>query len=395
MLFWELKKLLQRRSTLVSVLLALAVCLCTAFVSSFSSYDTAYDAFTEQACQAKLRWRDSAAAWEGAVTGDKLLAALSGVDVSTPDSRDRTLHPTAPLQALAGIGLGQAQLQECETVLFPTADLTDAQRAALSDFYMLRREKLEEMLAQQLKTSRDRALFLSMDDTVPTPYVFSYALPHDSFCNNLIVVQLFCMLLTCVIIAPVFTVEYQTRAAHLVLCTRHGRGQLAKAKLAAALLVSGGVYLVCMTVYVGVQLALFGTHGLDGSFQLTSWYAVLPVTLGQAELLGIGLGFLAVLASAAITAALSAALSSAFHVYVIVDGVLLLVPMFGGAVAAIRPYAQLLPFNNYFAELTQFRVYHPFGIPVWQPVMQCCMLLLYIAVCLPLAGWVYTNHQVK
>ena len=54
----------------------------------------------------------------------------------------------------------------------------------------------------------------------------------------------------------------------------------------------------------------------------------------------------------------------------------------------MQTYTQLLPFNNYFAELTQFRVYHPFGLPVWQPGMQCCMLLLYLAVCLPLAGWV-------
>ena len=61
----------------------------------------------------------------------------------------------------------------------------------------------------------------------------------------------------------------------------------------------------------------------------------------------------------------------------------------------MQPHAQLLPFNIYFAELTQFKVYHPFGISVWQPVMQCCMMLLYLAVCLPLAGWVYTNHQVK
>lgn len=61
----------------------------------------------------------------------------------------------------------------------------------------------------------------------------------------------------------------------------------------------------------------------------------------------------------------------------------------------MQTYTQLLTFNNYFAELTQFRVYHPFGLPVWQPGMQCCMMLLYLAVCLPLAGWVYTNHQVK
>ena len=61
----------------------------------------------------------------------------------------------------------------------------------------------------------------------------------------------------------------------------------------------------------------------------------------------------------------------------------------------MQTYTQLLTFNNYFAELTQFRVYHPFGLPVWQPVMQCCVLLLYLAVCLPLAGWVYSIHQVK
>ena len=61
----------------------------------------------------------------------------------------------------------------------------------------------------------------------------------------------------CVAAAPVFAGEYQERTVGVILATRHGKGRLVAAKLAASFLFSTCVYALFAAVVVGIPLAFF------------------------------------------------------------------------------------------------------------------------------------------
>ena len=120
-------------------------------------------------------------------------------------------------------------------------------------------------------------------DAVQKPYTYyfgagSEAIEYQSLLGLLLT------LLCAVIAAPIFSVDAQTGAQDIQLCTKHGGLRLAGVKLAAALLVTGGAYLLCGVVWIVATNTLFGWEGTQTSVQwLFSVTSLLPYTTGQLQ----------------------------------------------------------------------------------------------------------------
>lgn len=82
-------------------------------------------------------------------------------------------------------------------------------------------------------------------------------------------------------VSPVFSSEYESGAAALLLTTKHGKGRLVWSKLVAALLFTAGYLAVGILAGVGVVGLFLGFSGADLPVQL--WNSVIPynLTLGQ------------------------------------------------------------------------------------------------------------------
>lgn len=175
-------------------------------------------------------------------------------------------------------------------------------------------------------------------DAVQKPYTYYFGAGSESI-EYQSLLGLLLTLLCAVIAAPIFSADAQSGAQDIQLCTRHGGARLAATKLAAALTVTGGAYLLCGVVWIVVTNTLFGWEGTRTSVQWAVSFSVtslLPYTIGQMQwvmLLGNFLMFLTEVAFALAVSvwaksnltALSAALVSVVApliVYMVVPGTL-------------------------------------------------------------------------
>ena len=120
---------------------------------------------------------------------------------------------------------------------------------------------------------------------VQMPYTYYFGAGSEAI-EYQTLLGLLLTLLCAVIAAPIFSADAQSGAQDIQLCTRHGGLRLAVTKLAAALTVTGGVYLLCGVVWIVVTNTLFGWEGTQTSVQWAVSFSVtslLPYTIGQMQ----------------------------------------------------------------------------------------------------------------
>ncbi len=117
----------------------------------------------------------------------------------------------------------------------------------------------------------------------------------------------FLILLFCVVIsAQVFSGDYQSGADDILRCTKQGGLRLGAAKVAAALLLSGTAFALCVTVYILTANSLFGWECTKSSIQMMySIVTLVDMDIGQLQWFFAFAGLLSVLASVSFTLLLS------------------------------------------------------------------------------------------
>ena len=388
---WELIKILKRRMTRVILAVSLVLAAGSALFLGFSNYSFGVEvaAPTWQARSRSVQATADAAAWHGPLTAETLCAARD---------RCRTV-----LQQPAG-DLNGADAYVAGDILYMAARVfTEAGEISWAN-WPAQSTALDDDALAQLYTLRARHV-AAMIDAAPADRQAALRVLNDRVDGHEAeIVQLgnvifLVGLLLCAAVAPVFCGEVHTRVYTVSHCARHGRGRLAAAKLAAALVFAGGAFAVCTGVFVAVQLALFGARGLSASLQITAPDCVLPLSYGQAEawlLLG---GLVSCLAGVAITAALSARLDSEFPVLLVLFALLVFLRalveagMLGGP---LEPLSQSLPFLSGLQEFLDNRLLAlPGGPALPAPWYRLAVQSLYLVVLLPLAWRWYARRQVR
>ena len=397
---WELIKILKRRMTRVILTVSLVLAAGSALFLGFSNYSFGVEvaAPTWQARSRSVQATADAAAWHGPLTAETLCAARD---------RCRTVlqQPAGDLNGadayVAGDILYMAarvftEAGEISWANWP-AQSTALDDDALAQLYTLRARHVAAMI-DAAPADRQAAL-RALNDRVSIPFVYDWVDGHEAEIVQLGNVIFLVGLLLCAAVAPVFCGEVHTRVYTVSHCARHGRGRLAAAKLAAALVFAGGAFAVCTGVFVAVQLALFGARGLSASLQITAPDCVLPLSYGQAEawlLLG---GLVSCLAGVAITAALSARLDSEFPVLLVLFALLVFLRALVGAGmlgGPLEPLSQSLPFLSGLQEFLDNRLLAlPGGPALPAPWYRLAVQPLYLVVLLPLAWRWYVRRQVR
>lgn len=243
----------------------------------------------------------------------------------------------------------------------------------------------------------ERAYWTQMQASVPKPLEYGYVGGWSNIIDCA-AFAVFAILAVCVTLAPVFSFEYQSGSAAVVLATRHGRSRLVAAKVLAALAYATVYFAVCAAVIVGVSLAFFGADGFGLSLQNISLGSPYPLTAGQAALLTIGLLYVACIGFACLTLALSSRTKSTLTVFV-VDVVLVLltgiVPAAG--VGVLERVLALFPmgFSNLSVLFTALDSYPlgPLVVDLAEMVVIVYAILALVAT--PLAAMSFRRHQVS
>lgn len=399
---WELMKIWRRRSTRIVVIIAVAyVIFSTVYNGVLNLGSNRNEGFGKNPDGVRriAEQYDFAERYRGDMTEEKLLDMYETVRsayipeniVEYPDGSKGLSDEIwdkyiAPIKSPVNMVMNLCRMiPDYENVYRPNA----VPKAVFENFYGMREEIAERFISSQVLDERDRQFFLKQNSEVKTPFYYDWFEGQSIYLEIMSPIPIIVALMIAVFISPVCALEYQQKTDSVILCSKYGRKKLAFAKLSASLIFSSLVYIICMGLYIGGQLFFCGTRALNCPIQLIKPIAAAPLTILQAELYLIVLGFLSCLAITAVTFLLSSAVNLVFPAAA-ASMMMIIAPMLiSGMVPESLSFITVLPFMSDYTELYRTNIY----FHIWSPYLMTAAPILIFFICAPLGTWKFRTHQ--
>lgn len=410
----ELKKLVYKRMNLIvmAVCLVIIAGLFALPVKQFTVLDKDGQPLTGRAAIAQERIYQNT--YAGTLTNEKIRDSIAAYQALFDDPRNvsrdaatrkltdaayyRSFFPYYDYWKLINGNYTKPTLFDSSFTAVTTMRLDDG-----FDFYGARKEKIDLLLNQTYAdwnfSASEKAYWLGRTAAIETPIAYAYHAGWESLlnCMELLILAIIAI---CICVSGVFSGEYQSGAAGIILASRYGKSRLVTAKLLAAFAYSLAALTLFAAVGCGIQLAAFGRDGWNLPIQALN--SITPYGLSLAGATGLALTtlYLITLGMVSLTLLLSARLKATVPVLVAVIFVMML-PMFLGIsetsgvwnrILVLLPYRAAQPvfadeFFAYFA--------YPLGGRHWD-IVTVRMIAYGLAALLgvPLAVRAWRNHQV-
>lgn len=274
--------------------------------------------------------------------------------------------------------------------------LTDLDVSDGTDFYQARQDKIEKILNDSSKelSEAEKDYWRNLNSKVEEPFQYGYYEGWEVIISAFELLM-FAVLAVCIVIAPVFSGEYQAGTDTVLLSGKYGKTKLTTAKNLAALFFGVLAFTLHVLLAFGLPLAAFGTDGWNLPLQINGTTVPYPLTFLEGTLINLGVIYLVLLAMIGVTLFLSARMKSPYLVLTVVVPVLF-VPMFlspngtsgiYNLLVFLTPYQSLVPnFGSYLS--------YQFGPVVLDAFAVRTVLYAVLAlILLPLAGRGFRRHQ--
>lgn len=274
----------------------------------------------------------------------------------------------------------------------PDLDIKDG-----ASFYQTMEKKIETLLNNPSRTlsNEQKEYWSSMADKVDTPLQYGYYEGWEVIISSFELLM-FALLAICIVVAPVFSGEYQSGTDAVILSAKYGKTKLTTAKIVASLLFGTAAFILHIVVACGLPLAAFGADGWNLPLQIANTTIPYPLTFLQAVLINIGIIYLVLLAMVGLTLLLSAQMKSPYLVLIILVPILF-IPMFltpNGTTGAYNLILFLLPYRSTMPEFSKYISYQ-FGCLVLDTLTVRVILYVFLTIImLPLARLGFKKHQV-
>ncbi len=286
--------------------------------------------------------------------------------------------------------------------LFNTSTIRPIDKLRTEDaagFYEVINQTVQNQInGRTLLSEGEKTKHFEMLSRVETPYYNDYFQGFLTFARLLQVVALIMMIAMAISISPIFSNEYQTKMDQLLLTSKYGKSKAIAAKLFTGF--SFTLALAMITLF-GLLLSLQVLHGFRGAdvaIQAMDVFSTYPLTMLQASLIAILVVISTTLLFVICIMLFSAWIKSAFLV-VTMSFLLLFMPGLINISAKNRLLYQLLQlfpakatmfsniFSEYFFEIP--------GIILTPPVFYVIFSILMASLLTPITGYVFKSHQVE
>lgn len=267
-----------------------------------------------------------------------------------------------------------------------------------TDFYQARQDKIETILNDTSKdlSAEEKAYWQNMNSQVEEPFQYGYFGGWEVIISAFELLM-FVVLAICIVIAPVFSGEYQSGTDAVILSGKYGKTKLTTAKILAALLFGVLAFTLHVLVALAIPLTAFGVDGWNLPLQINGTTVPYPLTFLEGTLINLGVIYLVLIAMIALTLFLSARMRSPYQVLIVIMPVLF-IPMFltpngtsglYNLLVFLTPYQSLKPnFGSYIS--------YQFGPVVLDAFTTRAALYVILAlILLPLARIGFKKHQVS
>lgn len=267
-----------------------------------------------------------------------------------------------------------------------------------SAFYQTRGKKIETLLNTPSRELSDeqKEYWRNMNSQVDTPFQYGYYEGWEIIISSFELLM-FALLAVCIVIAPVFSGEYQAGTDAVILAAKYGKTKLISAKTIASLLFGVLAFTLHVVVAFGIPLAAFGVDGWNLPLQIANTTIPYPLTFAQATFINIGVICLVLLAMIGLTLFLSAKMKSPYLVLIVLVPVLFL-PLFltpGGTTGLYNLILFLLPYRSTMPEVGKYISYQLGGLVLDALSMRAILYAVLTGVTLPFARLGFKKHQVS
>ncbi len=275
--------------------------------------------------------------------------------------------------------------------------LTELDVSGGTDFYQAREEKINKIFSDPSReiSEEEKAYWQNMDSKVKEPFQYGY------FEGWKVIISAFELLILavlaiCIVIAPVFSGEYQAGTDAVILSAKYGKTRLTRAKILAAFLFGILAFTLHAAVAFALPLAAFGTDGWNLPLQINGTTVPYPLTFLEGALINVGVIYLVLCAMIGLTLLLSARMKSPYLVLIVMVPVLF-IPMFLAPNGTAGVYNLLIFLTPYQSLIPGFGKYlsYQFGPLVLDAFsMRALVYAVLTAVLIPFAGRGFKRHQV-
>ncbi|SFD28149.1 ABC transporter permease [Clostridium uliginosum] len=416
---YEMKKIFCKRSAIIS-LIVLGVCLASSLFSSLfqESYTDAAGNHIKGIKAVRLL-KDEKMKWNGILTEETIRNVIKeNYDINS-DSKYAGINEKRELTNEADIKLANMQYSRMQGFMdirelimssyckihFYDYEMID--RLSVDDadrFYSNRVDHLKEFLASDEASrlnANEKEYLINSAKNLTTPLKYSYADGWFKSFENSARVIFYLSFVICILMAPIFSVEYQTGSDVILLTTEHGKKKGIVYKLFAGLLSTSLVYWITVCIVFGFTFMIFGFEGGDSQIQahFEGWKSFYHITNSEAFLMILLLGYLGCLFISSLTMFLSSKVKTSFATIILIV-LIIMVPStigkflieggFWDKCINMFPSQMLLGWN-----LIQTYTFYDFGGKVITPYQILPVLYgLFTILLLPFAYRSFRKHQV-
>lgn len=275
---------------------------------------------------------------------------------------------------------------------FPDLDITDG-----ANFYKAQKSKIKKLLDTPSRelSERQKEYWSHMAGRVSTPLQYGYFKGWEIIISSFELLM-FAVLAVCIVLAPVFSGEYQSGTDAVILSGRYGKTKLIKAKILASYLFGFLAFTLHIAVAFGLPLAAFGTDGWELPVQIANTVIPYPFTFLQTVLVNTGVIYLILFAMISLTLLLSSVMKTPYPVLIVLVPVLF-IPVFltpDGTAGVYNLTLFLLPYRAAMPEIGKYISYQFGGVVMDAFLVRAVLYTVLTVVLLPFAGMGFKNHQV-
>lgn len=275
--------------------------------------------------------------------------------------------------------------------------LTDLDISNKTDFYQARQDKIETILNDSSKelSEEEKDYWRDMNSKVNEPFQYGYFGGWEIIITAFELLM-FAVLAICIVIAPVFSGEYQAGTDAVILSGKYGKTKLTTAKILAALLFGVLAFTLHVFVAFALPLAAFGTDGWNLPLQINGTTVPYPLTFLQGTLINLGVIYLVLIAMIGLTLCLSAKMKSPYLVLIVVVPVLF-IPMFlspNGTSGIYNLLVFLTPYQSLIPNFGSYLSYQLGPVVLDAFTMRSIVYVILALILFPLARIGFKSHQV-
>lgn len=276
--------------------------------------------------------------------------------------------------------------------VFPDLDITDG-----ANFYQAMQSKIDAQMNSSSRALSDeqKAYWNNMASKIEMPLQYGYYEAWEIIVTSFELLM-FAILAICIVIAPVFSGEYQAGTDAVILSGKYGKTKLITAKIIVSLIFGTIAFVLHIVAACGLLLIAFGTDGWNLPLQIANTTIPHPLTFLQATLINIGIIYLVLLAMIGLTLLLSSKMKSPYLVLIVLVPVLF-VPLFlspNGTTGIYNLTLFLLPYRAAIPELGKYISYQFGNLVLDVFSVRAILYTALTVIMLPLARLGFKKHQV-